>query len=76
MYTDSCEARIEGVDRLTGCDVQASELRGGAALTIAGLMAEGVTRISNKHFIDRGYVDICEDLKALGARISPIEITE
>lgn len=76
VFTDSMEARIEGVDMLTGCDVQASELRGGAALTIAGLMAEGVTRISNKHFIDRGYVDICEDLKALGARISPIEITE
>lgn len=67
------DAIIEGVKALKGCEVMAEELRGGAALTIAGLMAEGVTRVYNKHFVDRGYANICEDLRALGAVIYPIE---
>ena len=46
-------AIIEGVPRLTGCAVTASDLRAGAALVIAGLMAEGVTDIYNVQYIDR-----------------------
>ncbi len=64
------DATIHGVEKLTGCDVYASELRGGAALVIAGLMAEGKTRIYNPNFIGRGYEDICRDLSLLGAQIS------
>ena len=54
---------------LRGETVQAADLRGGAALVIAGLAAEGVTKIQNSHHIFRGYEDICGDLQALGARV-------
>ena len=65
-------AMICGVDSLTGCSVNAMELRGGAALVLAGLAASGTTVVENKHFIDRGYEDICRDLKALGANIGSV----
>ena len=54
---------------LRGETVQAADLRGGAALVIAGLAAEGVTKIQDSHHIFRGYEDICGDLRALGARV-------
>ncbi|WMJ88468.1 UDP-N-acetylglucosamine 1-carboxyvinyltransferase [Anaerocolumna sp. MB42-C2] len=63
------EATINGVPELMGCEVYASELRGGAALVIAGLMAKGKTTIYNPNFIERGYEDICRDLRGLGADI-------
>ncbi len=63
------EAIINGVPSLTGCEVFASELRGGAALVIAGLMAKGKTTLYNPYFIQRGYEDICRDLNQLGADI-------
>ena len=62
-------ARIHGMYPLRGETVQAADLRGGAALVIAGLAAEGVTKIQNSHHIFRGYEDICGDLRALGARV-------
>ncbi|BCJ95267.1 UDP-N-acetylglucosamine 1-carboxyvinyltransferase [Anaerocolumna cellulosilytica] len=64
------EASIHGVSGLTGCEVYASELRGGAALVIAGLMANGKTTLHNPYFIERGYENICRDLKQLGADIN------
>lgn len=67
------EAVIDGVDRLHGAKVGAEELRGAAALFLAGLNAEGTTRITGCHFADRGYVDICKDLAGLGARITVTE---
>ena len=63
------EATIYGVSKLLGCEVYASELRGGAALVISGLMAEGKTIIHNPDFIERGYEDICRDLRCLNADI-------
>ncbi|QHQ62055.1 UDP-N-acetylglucosamine 1-carboxyvinyltransferase [Anaerocolumna sedimenticola] len=66
------EATIYGVPTLYGCEVFASELRGGAALVIAGLMAKGKTTIYNPYFIERGYEDICRDLRGLGADIKMI----
>lgn len=63
------EAHIEGVDGLKGCIVAAEELRGGAALVIAGLAATGRTVIQNAHFIARGYENIIRDLQGLGAGI-------
>ena len=62
-------AIIEGVPRLTGCAVTATDLRAGAALVIAGRMAEGVTDISNVQFIDRGYEHLEKKLSQLGAKI-------
>lgn len=52
-----------------GCHVSARDLRGGAALVIAGLMAEGDTIVENSIFVERGYQDICKDLTQLGAEI-------
>ena len=62
-------ARINGVERLMGTYVQAKDLRGGAALAAAALGADGWTRISECEHIERGYEDICRDLRALGAQI-------
>ena len=63
------KAIITGVDYLKGTTVTAKDLRGGAALVIAGLGAEGITTIQESFYIKRGYVDICSDLKKLGADI-------
>ena len=59
-------AVIYGGQPLTGCTVEAEELRGGAALVIAALAAQGITRVRGCCFIERGYEHICEDLTALG----------
>lgn len=61
---------INGVDTLKGCQVTARELRGGVALLMAGCMAEGETIIGNRHFIERGYEDICRDYRNLGVKIN------
>lgn len=66
-------AIIEGVEKLSGAPVTATDLRAGAALIIAGLIAEGVTEISNVEFIDRGYEDIEHKLVGLGADIERID---
>ena len=63
-------AVIEGVPQLHGAAVEATDLRAGAALVIAGLMAQGTTEIYNTHFIDRGYEHLEEKLNSLGAKIS------
>ena len=62
-------AYIRGVERLHGATLTAEELRGGAALVIAGLGASGETYIENCGHIYRGYENICRDLSELGARI-------
>ena len=66
------EARISG-GALLGTAVNAPELRGGAALVIAGLCATGKTTIADCHYIERGYEDICGDLQKLGAQIRKID---
>ena len=65
-------AVIEGVPQLHGAAVEASDLRAGAALVIAGLMAQGTTEISGTHFIDRGYEHLETKLSSLGAKISRV----
>jgi UDP-N-acetylglucosamine 1-carboxyvinyltransferase len=67
-------AIIDGIDKLSGAQVCASDLRAGAALMIAGLMAEGRTEISGIKHIDRGYERIEEKLNSLGASIKRIEV--
>ncbi|MGN0372522.1 MAG: UDP-N-acetylglucosamine 1-carboxyvinyltransferase [Enterocloster sp.] len=62
-------ALIRGSWPLKGAEVEASDLRGGAALAVAALAAEGETRISRCRYVSRGYEDICRDLSALGAHI-------
>ena len=63
-------AVIRGVDTLNGSDVQATDLRAGAALTLAGLAAEGETRVHGLKHILRGYEDFDKALTALGANVS------
>ncbi len=67
--TDARVAVVEGVEKLTGASVRATDLRAGAALIVAGLMADGVTEIYNIKYIDRGYDHIEEKLNSLGADI-------
>ncbi len=66
-------AIVTGKEKLYGTKVYAHDLRAGAALIIAGLVAEGVTRVENIHFVERGYERIVEKLTALGANIKRIE---
>ncbi|MBE3589525.1 MAG: UDP-N-acetylglucosamine 1-carboxyvinyltransferase [Firmicutes bacterium] len=65
-------AIVHGVERLTGAPVTASDLRAGAALVVAGLVAEGETEIAGVHHIDRGYKDLVERLRSLGANIERV----
>ena len=62
-------AVVRGVDRLQGACVNATDLRAGAALVVAGLCAEGVTTVNSIHYIDRGYDSLAENLASLGASI-------
>ena len=63
-------AAVPGGHILHGAQVRARELRGGAALVVAGLAAEGDTVVTGKEFIDRGYEDIAAGFSALGAKVS------
>lgn len=69
-------AVIEGVPKLTGARVRATDLRAGAALVIAGLCAEGVTEIENIEFIERGYECIVEKLRGVGADIQKVLVPD
>ncbi len=64
---------VEGVPRLTGCQVKATDLRAGAAMVLAGLVAEGETQIGYIHHIDRGYDHLVEKLVGLGADIRRVD---
>lgn len=67
-------ATVEGVDKLIGAVVTASDLRAGAALVIAGLMAEGTTEIFGIEHIDRGYPNIEEKFRSVGADIRRVKV--
>lgn len=67
---------IEGGKPLSGAQVKATDLRAGAALILAGLVADGVTEVTELHHVDRGYVDIVGKLRALGADIQRIQVDE
>lgn len=66
---DAHTVAVRGAGGLRGAEVEARELRGGAALVIAGLMAQGETRVTGCQYIYRGYENICRDFRELGARI-------
>ncbi|MCP3033430.1 UDP-N-acetylglucosamine 1-carboxyvinyltransferase [Halobacillus sp. A1] len=67
---------IEGPTDLQGAEVQATDLRAGAALILAGLVADGYTRVTELKHLDRGYVDFAEKLKLLGADIERVNEDE
>ncbi|WP_370146519.1 UDP-N-acetylglucosamine 1-carboxyvinyltransferase [Streptacidiphilus sp. EB129] len=70
VRTDGHHAVLRGVPRLSGAPVQATDVRAGAGLVLAGLVAEGVTLVSEIHHIDRGYAGLVEQLTALGAEVT------
>jgi UDP-N-acetylglucosamine 1-carboxyvinyltransferase len=76
IQVDGKVALIEGVEKLTGAPVRASDLRAGAALVIAGLAAEGTTEIEEIGYIERGYEDIVAKLRKLGADISRVSFDD
>ena len=63
-------AVIQGVSKLYGAEVETKDLRGGAALILAGLVAEGTTQISGIHYLERGYEKLTEKLSIIGAKIN------
>ncbi len=72
IRTDGHHAIVRGVPRLSGAPVRAPDIRAGAALVVAGLVAEGETVVSDIHHIDRGYDDLVGRLASLGADIARI----
>jgi UDP-N-acetylglucosamine 1-carboxyvinyltransferase len=72
INVSSGSAQIEGGHPLTGAEVLAVDLRGGAAVVIAALAAEGITVISDIEYIERGYDDISKKLSAVGASIKKV----
>lgn len=73
IRTEGHSAVIHGVETLQGAQVQATDLRAGAALILAGLVADGVTEVGNIYHIDRGYTDLEQKLRAVGAKIKRVE---
>jgi len=69
IHVDGKIAVVQGVEQLRAAPVRACDLRAGAAMVIAGLCAEGSTRIEDIHYIERGYENIVEKLRGVGADI-------
>ena len=76
VEVDDRRATIDGVEKFHGAHVQACDLRAGAAMVVAGLAAEGTTQISQVQFIERGYEDIINKLRSVGADISIVHIPD
>lgn len=76
IKVDGRVAVVEGVEKLTGATVHATDLRAGAALVLAGLAAEGVTVIEEIQHIERGYENIIEKLTGIGADIKKVSVAE
>ena len=69
-------AIIEGVERLTGAQLEACDLRAGAAMLITALAAQGISEISNVQYIERGYEDVIGKIRGIGGSIRAIECPE
>ena len=76
IQVDGKVAVIEGVEGLTGAKVQACDLRAGAAMVIAGLVAQGDTEIDSIHHVERGYENLVEKLAGVGADIQLIFVPD
>lgn len=74
IHQDRNHAIIKGVKKLMGAAVSASDLRAGASLVIAALMAEGTSEVENLHHIDRGYENFEDKIKALGGKIERVSV--
>ena len=70
IRTEGHHAVVRGVERLSSAPVRALDVRAGAALVLAGLVADGETVVSDAHHVDRGYEDLAGKLASLGARVT------
>ena len=70
IHVDGHHASIHGIEKLSGAPVQATDIRAGAGLVLAGLVSDGVTIVEDAFHIDRGYPGFAEDLISLGAKIT------
>jgi UDP-N-acetylglucosamine 1-carboxyvinyltransferase len=73
IRTDGHHAVVRGRQRLSGAPVEATDIRAGAGLIVAGLCAEGVTEVGHVYHVDRGYPDFVADLRGLGAVVERAE---
>ena len=76
MRVEGNTAIIEGVERYTGANLRAPDLRAGAALVIAALSAQGYSEVYDIHYIERGYEDFPEKMRRLGACIAKVDSAE
>jgi len=76
IKVDRNTAIVRGVERYTGAPVEAKDIRGGAALVVAALAADGTTELGGLQYIDRGYHGMAEKLEALGADIRRVDFPE
>jgi UDP-N-acetylglucosamine 1-carboxyvinyltransferase len=76
VRVDGHHALVRGVSRLSAAPVEASDIRAGAALVIAGLVADGETVVMAAEHIDRGYADMCAALRGLGAEVTRVLVPE
>ena len=76
IQVDGNLAIIEGVERLTGAQLEACDLRAGAAMLIAALAAHGISEITNVQYIERGYEDVIGKLRSIGGSIRAVEVPE
>ena len=70
VHVDGHHASIHGIPQLSGAPVEATDIRAGAGLVLAALVAEGVTTVDGAFHVDRGYPEFAEQLRALGADVS------
>ena len=76
IQVDGNLAIIEGVERLTGAQLEACDLRAGAAMLVAALSAHGISEITNVQYIERGYEDVIGKIRSVGGRIKAVEVPE
>ena len=76
IQVDGNLAIIEGVEHLTGAQLEACDLRAGAAMLIAALAAHGISEITNVQYIERGYEDVIGKIRAMGGNIRTVEVPD
>ena len=76
IQVDGNLAIIEGVERLSGAQIEACDLRAGAAMIIAALAACGTSEITGVQYVERGYEDVIEKFRKLGGNITAVEVAD
>jgi UDP-N-acetylglucosamine 1-carboxyvinyltransferase len=76
VRTDGHHAMVRGRESLSGAPVEAADIRAGAGLVLAGLVAEGITTVYEPHHVDRGYEGFIDDLVRLGADVARVQVND